>query len=58
MRLNRILYVLNYSDGTYSLADIAEKCGCGLLEMEDIIRVLKEKGILEGPFREQGGAKL
>jgi len=56
LRLNRILHVLNYSDGTYSLADIADKCGCGLLELEEIVAILKDKGVLEGPFREQGGS--
>lgn len=47
VQLSRILYILNYSDGEHSLADIAEKCGCHVLELAPLAELLAQKGILE-----------
>lgn len=49
-QLNRILTVLNYCDGTYSLLDIAEKCNCSILDLEPTVNLLKNKKLLSGPF--------
>lgn len=53
-QLNRILMILNYSDGEHTLSEIAEKCKCSIFEMQPIIELLMEKGLLKGPFVERG----
>lgn len=52
-QLNLILTLLNYSDGEHSLLDIAEISGYRLHDFIDIIQLLKEKGLLEGPYYEK-----
>lgn len=52
-QLNLILTLLNYSDGEHSLLDIAEISGYRLHDFVDIIQLLKEKGLLEGPYYEK-----
>ncbi|MED1420450.1 winged helix-turn-helix domain-containing protein [Bacillus smithii] len=51
-QLNLILNLLNYSDGEHSLLDIAEISGYRLHDFIDIVELLKEKGLLEGPYYE------
>ena len=55
VQLNRILLMLNYSDGRHALREIARKAGCTVLEMERIVAMLKERGLLAGPFPEERG---
>ena len=43
----QILYILNYSDGTHSLVDIAEKGGFNLLDLIETAQVLEAKGLLK-----------
>ncbi|WP_248929440.1 DUF4910 domain-containing protein [Paenibacillus hamazuiensis] len=52
VQLDRILVMLNYCDGEHSLLDIADKCGCSILQLEPIVRILKEKQLLQGPYLE------
>ncbi len=52
MQLDRILMLLNYCDGCYSLLEIAEKCNCSLTDLEPIINMLIDKQLLKGPFLE------
>ncbi|HEX7063578.1 MAG TPA: DUF4910 domain-containing protein [Bacillales bacterium] len=54
-QLHRILTVLNYADGSHSLIDIAEKCHCSIVDLEEITQLLKNKGLLKGPFAEKRG---
>nr|MBI1232832.1 DUF4910 domain-containing protein [Cytophagales bacterium] len=44
--LNRLLYILNYSDGQINMLDIAKKCNCTIQEMRPIIALLEEHRIL------------
>lgn len=44
--LQRLLTVLNYSDGTYDLIDISEKCGCSVRDLLPIVKRLEEGGLL------------
>jgi len=53
VQLSRILHILNYSDGEHSLAEIAEMCGCHVLELAPLAELLVEKGILEDPAGER-----
>lgn len=48
--LNQILMILNYSDGYHLLSWIGERLGRGLTELEAAVALLKEKGLLKGPF--------
>lgn len=48
--LNSILMLLNYSDGKHSLIDIAAKIGLNLDELITVVELLKQKGLLEGPY--------
>lgn len=48
--LNYVLMVLNYTDGKHTLAQIADKYGCSLFELEQVVHILKEQGLLTGPF--------
>lgn len=52
-QLSRILIVLNYADGQYSMREIAEKCGCSILALIPIVELLLDKGIISGPFEEK-----
>lgn len=52
-QLRRILTVLNYSDGEHDLIDIAEMLNCTVLEIWPLVRMLREKEILTGPFEEK-----
>lgn len=44
--LERLLYVLNFSDGQHRLLDIAERMGASMLEFEPEISRLEEKGLI------------
>lgn len=54
-QLNRILMLLNYADGQHSLQEIARKCGCSVMELEPIVNLLLDKGLLRGPYSEKRG---
>jgi aminopeptidase-like protein len=45
--LNRILTVLNYSDGEHRMLDIARRLECDLVDLEPIIERLEEEKLLE-----------
>ncbi|MBW7456216.1 DUF4910 domain-containing protein [Paenibacillus sepulcri] len=53
-QLNRILMLLNYSDGKHTLLDIAERSKCNIDGLMPYVQKLVEKGLLEGPFHEKG----
>lgn len=55
IQLNRILTVLNYSDGQHTLQNIADFCACSILDMEPVIELLKEKQLIVGPFKNKRG---
>jgi len=44
--LNRVLTVLNYSDGNRPMVDIAEQYGCSVDELIPVIETLEEYGLL------------
>jgi aminopeptidase-like protein len=44
--LRKILYLLNYSDGEFSLLDIANKFNCSILELKEELKVLLDEGLL------------
>ncbi len=44
--LEKILTVLNYSDGEHDLVDISEKCGCSVRDLLPVVRRLEEGGLL------------
>lgn len=44
--LDRILNVLNYSDGDHDLVAIAEKAGCSVRDLLPVVRRLEEGGLL------------
>lgn len=44
--LERILYVLSYSDGEHDLVDIAERCRCAVSDLIPVVRRLEEAGLL------------
>ncbi|MGG1518908.1 DUF4910 domain-containing protein [Paenibacillus oryzisoli] len=54
-QLNRILIVLNYCDGQHAMQQIADRCGCSILDLEPVIEILKEKQLIIGPFSEKRG---
>lgn len=45
--VERMMWVLNYSDGKYDLQDIAEKAQCTVADLSLIADVLEEKGLLK-----------
>lgn len=45
--LERVLTILNYSDGTYDLIDIAGKCGCSVTELLPVVNKLRAGGLLK-----------
>jgi aminopeptidase-like protein len=45
--LNRMMTVLNYSDGEHDMIDIAERCGCKLQDLAPVIACLEDNGLLE-----------
>ena len=49
-RVDKILAILNYSDGKHSLLDIANNFDYNLLELEPVIKVLKNNNLLKGPY--------
>lgn len=53
-QLNRILTILNYSDGKHSLLEISKKCNCSIVSMVPLIKMLISKGIITGPSDEKG----
>lgn len=57
-QLDAVLTVLNYADGEYDLTIIAEKCGCHVLELGPLLQLLKEKGLLAGPFDQKEGMRI
>jgi len=46
-QIKNILNVLNYSDGTRTLAEIAERTKLNLLELVEVAKILVDKGLLE-----------
>lgn len=44
--LERILYMLNYSDGQNDLISIAGRCGCTVADLLPVVRCLQESGLL------------
>jgi aminopeptidase-like protein len=44
--LKKILYILNYSDGSYSLLDIAEKLQCSILDLKNEVETLLASGLI------------
>lgn len=44
--LQRLLTVLNYSDGDHDLIDISEKCGCSVRDLLPIVARLEAGGLL------------
>lgn len=44
--LKRSMMILNYSDGTSSMIDIAARCGCGVGDLEPVIEKLEQVGLL------------
>lgn len=54
-QLNRILTVLNYSDGQHTMQIIADRCACSILDLEPVIAILKEKQLIDGPFTNKRG---
>ena len=49
-RVDKILAILNYSDGKHSLLDIATKFEYDILELESVLTVLKNNNLLKGPY--------
>ncbi len=45
--LERLLTVLNYSDGMHDLIDISEKCECSVRDLLPVVRRLEEGGLLK-----------
>lgn len=45
-QLNRILYLLNYSDGKHSTVWIANRLGCTVTQLIPVIRRLQQEGLL------------
>jgi aminopeptidase-like protein len=52
--IRRILFVLNYADGKHSLRAIADKAGCGILDLLPIAEKLCAHGLIEA-VGESGG---
>ena len=50
---NKILLVLNYSDGKTPLSYLSEQYRIGLMEFKPIIDILKKYDLIEGPFLER-----
>ena len=46
-KIIRIVNVLTYADGKHSMVDIAEKCGCPVWELYDVVSRLREERLLE-----------
>jgi aminopeptidase-like protein len=44
--LNRLLMVLNYSDGEHDMMEIAARCGCSLRALAAVVQKLEEAGLL------------
>ena len=45
--LERILNILNYSDGHYDLIDIAKKCNCRISDLLPVVDRLNSEGLLQ-----------
>jgi aminopeptidase-like protein len=45
--LDRMMWIVNFSDGKHDLCAIADKIGCPLLELVPIVELLIEKGLLQ-----------
>lgn len=45
--LNRILTILNYTDGHHDMIEIAQICDCPLLHLAPAVEVLEENGLLK-----------
>ena len=45
-QLDRILYVLNYSDGSNDMLDIAQRADCTLADLAPAVRRLEEAGLI------------
>ncbi|QMV44978.1 DUF4910 domain-containing protein [Cohnella cholangitidis] len=56
VQLNRTLTFLNYADGEHSLSEIADLCRCGIDKLLPYVKLLTEKGIIDGPYFEKGAS--
>lgn len=45
--LDRMMWIVNFSDGKHDLCAIADKIGCSVLELIPIVELLLEKGLLQ-----------
>lgn len=45
--LNRLLYLLSYSDGNHSILDIIDKCDCSIEEIRPIVELLEKENLLK-----------
>lgn len=45
--LDRLLTILSYSDGTYDLISVAEKCKCSVSDLVGVAQKLEESGLLK-----------
>jgi len=45
--LDKILYVLSYSDGTHTVVDIADRYGCSVDRLAPVLETLERKELLE-----------
>lgn len=50
---NKILLVLNYSDGETPLSYLSEQYRIGLMEFKPVIDILKKYDLIDGPFLER-----
>lgn len=48
--LNAVLTVLNYADGQHQVVDLARRCGIRFDETAQVIAILQERGLLDGPY--------
>ncbi|QJD85204.1 DUF4910 domain-containing protein [Cohnella herbarum] len=54
VQLNRTLTFLNYADGEHLLTEIADLCRCSIESLLPYVKLLSQKGIIDGPYFEKG----
>lgn len=57
-QLHCILFLLNYADGKHTLSEISELCGYSVPALLTFVRILLDKGILQGPYATEGDCLL
>lgn len=45
--IRRVMFLLNYSDGTKPLSYIARRLGCSSSELQGVADILEEKGLIQ-----------